>query len=410
MKQQKEDGTSGRQLKRRGCILTVSLCIFGILMFRIGQAGRKQEAFVKDRMEGKRVEEPAGRKISGEISESAGKVETAKADQSSGKTKLLVNESGGEADPDRVSESGGEAGPIKVDESGGEADPDRVSESGGEADPDRVSESGGETELDRVNESGGEAKRARVGESAGEEHPAEKQDSRETGNSGMTGVLETTDRKAGMVQPGLADEPEIPGTSVSEAEKRRKLLLVNKSHPVSEDYEVEMATVEDGYLVAKQIRGGLERMLSDGRRAVPEGGFMIVSAYRSRELQAELLQDEIRKNRWQGMSERTAEWDALRTVAPAGCSEHETGLAVDIVSENDTELRESQENTEENRWLRENCWKYGFILRYPKEKEDVTGFAYEPWHFRYVGTYAAEQIMRNGLTLEEYLDGLGRNE
>lgn len=292
MKQRKEDGTSGRQLKRRGFVLTASLCILCILMLRIGQMGRKTEAFVNDRMEVKRTVEYAVRETSGEMSESVGKVEQARAD-----------------------------------------------------------------------------------------------------------------RKAGVGQLSLANDSVIPGTAVCAAEKRRKLLLVNKNYPVSEDYEVEMVTVEDGYLVAKQIRGGLERMLEDGRREVPEGGFMIVSAYRSRELQAELLRDEIRKNMWQGMSKQTAEWDALRTVAPAGCSEHETGLAVDIVSENDPELRESQENTEENRWLRENCWKYGFILRYPKEKESVTGFAYEPWHFRYVGTYAAEQIMRNGLTLEEYLTG-----
>lgn len=133
---------------------------------------------------------------------------------------------------------------------------------------------------------------------------------------------------------------------------------------------------------------------------------MIVSAYRSRELQEELLQEEIRKNLWQGMPRRTAEWDALRTVAPAGCSEHETGLAVDIVSENDPELKESQEETAENRWLQENCWKYGFILRYPRDKEEVTGFAYEPWHFRYVGTYDAKRIAHEGVTLEEYLEAM----
>ena len=88
---------------------------------------------------------------------------------------------------------------------------------------------------------------------------------------------------------------------------------------------------------------------------------------------------------------------------PPGCSEHETGLALDIVSLDNQRLEEAQEETPENIWLRENCWKYGFILRYPRGKEDITGIDYEPWHFRYVGHAAAEEITRLGLTLEEYL-------
>ena len=88
---------------------------------------------------------------------------------------------------------------------------------------------------------------------------------------------------------------------------------------------------------------------------------------------------------------------------PPGYSEHETGLAVDIVSFGYQVLDGKQENTNENKWLRENCSKYGFILRYPKEKEEITGISYEPWHFRFVGKEAAEEITRQGITLEEYL-------
>ena len=89
---------------------------------------------------------------------------------------------------------------------------------------------------------------------------------------------------------------------------------------------------------------------------------------------------------------------------PVGCSEHASGLAVDIVSKDYQILDEKQARTDEILWLQENCSEYGFILRYPKEKEEITKVSYESWHFRYVGTTAAREITEQGLTLEEYLD------
>ena len=103
------------------------------------------------------------------------------------------------------------------------------------------------------------------------------------------------------------------------------------------------------------------------------------------------------------MNEEEAREDALLTVAPAHYSEHETGLAVDIVAVTNQRLDATQENARENIWLQENCYKYGFILRYPKGKEEITGFSYESWHFRYVGKAAAKEIYDKGITLEEYL-------
>ena len=85
-------------------------------------------------------------------------------------------------------------------------------------------------------------------------------------------------------------------------------------------------------------------------------------------------------------------------------SEHGLGLAADIVSEDHQVLEEEQEGTPEYQWLLANCADYGFILRYPKDKTDITGVIYEPWHFRYVGKYAAYEIMSRGITLEEYLE------
>ena len=92
------------------------------------------------------------------------------------------------------------------------------------------------------------------------------------------------------------------------------------------------------------------------------------------------------------------------SIAIPGTSEHEIGLAVDIFSEENTELDESQERTRTQQWLMRHCHEYGFILRYPKGKSDLTGIVYEPWHYRYVGVDIATDIMKNQLCLEEYID------
>ena len=91
-------------------------------------------------------------------------------------------------------------------------------------------------------------------------------------------------------------------------------------------------------------------------------------------------------------------------MAIPGTSEHEIGLAVDIVDDNYQMLENEQENTPVQKWLKKNCWKYGFILRYPENKKKITGVIYEPWHYRYVGKTAAKEIMSKGICLEEYLD------
>ena len=95
--------------------------------------------------------------------------------------------------------------------------------------------------------------------------------------------------------------------------------------------------------------------------------------------------------------EETARW-----TMPPGCSEHETGLAVDIVATDNQRLDDTQEQTPETIWLHENCWRFGFILRYPAGKEDVTGIDYESWHYRYVGIEAARYLTEQQLTLDEF--------
>ena len=91
-------------------------------------------------------------------------------------------------------------------------------------------------------------------------------------------------------------------------------------------------------------------------------------------------------------------------MAVPGTSEHQLGLALDIVDVANQVLDERQENTEVQKWLMKNSWKYGFILRYPTDKSDITGISYEPWHYRYVGKEAAKEIYEAGICLEEYLN------
>lgn len=180
-------------------------------------------------------------------------------------------------------------------------------------------------------------------------------------------------------------------------------ILVNKQHRLPENYEVSLHMLKNGQQVASLMYDDLRDMLFTGEEE-EDVSFIVCSGYRNEEKQHQLLQEEIDKNMELGMTYELAKEDALLTVAPAGYSEHETGLAVDIVAESNQRLDDTQEYTRENKWLQENCYKYGFILRYPKGKEDITGFSYESWHFRYVGKEVAKEIMEQGITLEEYLE------
>ena len=145
----------------------------------------------------------------------------------------------------------------------------------------------------------------------------------------------------------------------------------------------------------------LQQMLGDGRK---EGlDFWVCSAYRTIEKQTELYEDKVRRLEAEGMSRQEALSGAAAVVAYPGTSEHNLGLAVDIVARDYQLLDERQEETAEQQWLMKNCWRYGFILRYPTDKTEETGIIYEPWHYRYVGREAAEEITRQEICLEEYL-------
>mgnify|MGYP002520046564 FL=1 len=132
----------------------------------------------------------------------------------------------------------------------------------------------------------------------------------------------------------------------------------------------------------------------------------IGSAYRTHGDQVYLYNNKIQRLINEGYSEEEARKLAGTVVAVPGTSEHELGLAFDLVDNDYRNLDEAQENTAVQKWLMENSWRFGFILRYPSDKSEITGIIYEPWHYRYVGKHEAQKIYESGLCLEEYLESL----
>lgn len=177
------------------------------------------------------------------------------------------------------------------------------------------------------------------------------------------------------------------------------LTLVNFRNRLPGNYIPQLVPVEGGKEIDGRCSCHLEQMLKDCRTA---GGCPhIVSAYRSTELQSRLFQEKTEQfMKYYGLELSMARGAAVWYVAPPYASEHELGLAADI-SDDPKDLTVSGSFTA--RWLEENAWKYGFILRYPKGKEKITGVVYEPWHFRYVGIQYAREMHIAGITLEEYL-------
>ena len=184
-----------------------------------------------------------------------------------------------------------------------------------------------------------------------------------------------------------------------------RLTLVNPWTPLPEGYQPTLATVENGYQVDQRCADHLEAMLA----ACREAGLspVLCSAYRTQEKQTALYENLVGKRMAQGLSREDAETQAAKEVARPGTSEHQLGLAVDIVDASYQLLDTRQEDTPVQQWLMEHCWEYGFLLRYPPDKGAVTGIIYEPWHYRYVGWDHAQAIGQAGLCLEEFLTQAG---
>lgn len=213
------------------------------------------------------------------------------------------------------------------------------------------------------------------------------------------GVQETVDEP--QASEGISDTKTEAAVLDIDPEDWR-LMLVNDANPLPSGYTPKLSTLPNGLEFDSRAIDDLNKMIAGAK----EDGYTLVicSAYRSVAYQSELFQQQVQKQQAQGNLDYEDAVAAAKTVVTyPGCSEHNLGLAADIVCEAYQLLDEGFAKRDEAKWLKAHCAEYGFILRYPADKLDETGVIYESWHFRYVGQEAAAYIMENNLCLEEYL-------
>lgn len=183
-------------------------------------------------------------------------------------------------------------------------------------------------------------------------------------------------------------------TNTKEVSNFDLLMLVNKYNYVSNDFKPDNLVKVSKFAVNNMYlnKTCMEAFLSLASNALKDGyNIRAISTYRTYDYQNNLYSNYAKKD---GIDK------ADTYSARPGFSEHHTGLAIDV--DNIKTNFNNFENTDEFKWMQENAYKYGFILRYPSDKVDITGYMYEPWHYRYVGVEFAKIIKENNLTFEEY--------
>lgn len=203
----------------------------------------------------------------------------------------------------------------------------------------------------------------------------------------------TTKAAVTAAAPGTIDEPVV----ITIDENNWQLTLVNSGYLIPSDYSPDLVYVcGSGEQLDSKVAEHYERMYD---AAAAEGVYLTpCSGYRSYETQERNYNNKVAFYEAQGYSTEEAEVKAATIIMPPGSSEHNLGYAMDIVC-----VDEWFEDTDEFKWLQENAADYGFIMRYPKEKQDITKVIYEPWHWRYVGVDVAREMKASGQVLEEYL-------
>lgn len=209
-------------------------------------------------------------------------------------------------------------------------------------------------------------------------------------------LIEQKNVKSQVLKPEVVEEKK---------EIRDELLtLVNYKNKIPENWEVNLVPLNNQQSIDQRAYQELQDMLNDAKKAGLQ--ILVCSSYRTYDKQKELFVNKVGEYLKEGYSYNEAQEAASMWVAKPNTSEHQLGLAVDLVSKCNQRLDSSQEKTDEQQWLIKNCWHYGFILRYPVDKSDITKIGYEPWHYRYVGKEHAKKIMEQGVCLEEYIDNL----
>lgn len=241
-----------------------------------------------------------------------------------------------------------------------------------ESDPENGSSSNGESKAESGSSSNSESKPEGGSSSPGE--------SKATGESSSS-KPEAADDK------GLYYEAAMP-------------ILVNPHNKLPDNYKPEVEVIGNGCSYSYD-RTALVAYRAMAAAAKAEGITLSpVSAYRSHEKQTTNFNNKQKEYENMGYTPEKAYAATAQLIAVPGTSEHELGLAIDLNS-----LETSFEETKTFKWLFANCAEYGFILRYPKDKTEITEISYEPWHYRYVGSNHAKLIMEQGICLEEYLNG-----
>ena len=180
------------------------------------------------------------------------------------------------------------------------------------------------------------------------------------------------------------------------------LILVNRFEPIPAGFVDTLKLLEaGGKLFEEQTAIQLEKLLHAARCDGID--IAVISGYRSDDYQQMLWEKEISRNMGRGLDYADAVAETGRTLALPGCSEHGTGLAADLGTSGADDIDPNFHKTAAGKWLSRNASKFGFILRYPRMKEHITGIDFEPWHYRYVGKKSAELMTESGICLEEFL-------
>lgn len=231
----------------------------------------------------------------------------------------------------------------------------------------------------------------------------------ETISETTAAIMAETEALTTSVEEVVTDEPIVP---VQKTDEDWAVYVIGNSNPLPDNYIPQTKSVSGERLLDIRCADYAIQMLKDARE---QGiGLFVTSSYRSIETQRINLENYTNRLINKGYSVEDATAKAQSEIALPGHSEHNAGLAMDIVSDdywsNHSDLEESFDQLPQYDWLIENSWKYGFILSYPKGKEDITGFIYEPWHYRFVGLKHAEKIHEvyestgEFLTVNEYVE------
>lgn len=207
----------------------------------------------------------------------------------------------------------------------------------------------------------------------------------------------TPQKEESSAAPSTAAEPQEPSSAAPTLEKSSEIILVNSEHPLPENYDPELTLLSNGVYVASELYNDLQDMFDDMRS---QGIYPTVGeGFRTHDQQQAILDNRTAEYQNSGYAYEDALNEAKKWVAVPGRSEHELGLALDINADPELTANETV-----YRWLANYAHCYGFILRYPDGKTEITGIDYEPWHYRWVGKENAQKIHDSGLCLEEYLE------